>query len=56
MEKKVLMIGTCKLVLWTNDSMVVVPVKMARNDSLKLMPTKMARKDSLAVRVSVSMT
>jgi hypothetical protein len=50
MEKKVLMIGTCK------DSMVVVPDKMARNDSLKLMPTKMARKDSLAVRVSVSMT
>jgi hypothetical protein len=43
MDKKVLMIGTYKLVLCTKDSMVVVLVKKAR-------------KDPLAVRILVAMT
>ena len=55
-DKKALMIDTCRLIVWTKDSMVVVLIRMARNDYLKLMSVKMVREGPLTIRILVMMT
>jgi hypothetical protein len=52
-DEKVLF-GTCMLVAWIMDSLVVISVWMARKDSMEILQVRTTRKDHLAIKIHMA--